>query len=206
MMWEIRSPGRRLALLAAAALALSASGCAPGQEETPPASKSAAPPPSGGGGSSPAPAPTPEPGSGDAERRGPKDSAEGGSGAPTGEATFVGAQPGVATDYIAFGDRPSEPDRVEATEDAIAIELRWQGWGTRKAVASGRARVNTCEPTCADGRIQRREGAQVVLSGLEPGECRGRSGQFYTRARVSWPEGLGLPEGQSVELAPRCVE
>jgi hypothetical protein len=39
--------------------------------------------------------------------------------------------------------------------DATITHIRWRGWNRRHAVGTGRARVNTCNPSCAAGRIVR---------------------------------------------------
>lgn len=126
-------------------------------------------------------------------------------GAPGAGDARVGAQAGVATEYMRFGSEPTRPTLLEANEDAVVMDVEWETWGAPQARGLGSARVNTCNPTCADGRIELREGARVVLSRVEDGECRGRPGRFYTRARITWPGGLGLPERQAVRLFARCA-
>jgi len=131
------------------------------------------------------------------------------SGAASGDAAaedvFVGAQAGIAQPYIPFGNNPERPTVLEATEEAILIDVSWREWGSPRASGTGTARVNTCEPSCAEGGIERRPGARVELSELRSGKCRGDEARFYTRARVRWPEGLDLPESESVQLFPRCT-
>jgi hypothetical protein len=121
------------------------------------------------------------------------------------EDVFVGAQAGVARPYIPFGNRPERPTVIEATEEATLVEVSWREWGSPRASGTGTARVNTCEPSCAEGRVERRSGARIELSGLRAGKCRGEEGRFYTRARVRWPAGLDLPESESVRLFGRCT-
>lgn len=189
---------RALITAGLAALALGSSGCALGSEEPTPrpggaAADQPAPPggrpagrPAGGASSSPRPAAKPAPGGGDTD-------------------TLVGAQTGVAVPYIAFGDRPFQPRVIEATEDAVLTGVAWSRWGSATPAGTGSVRVNTCDPSCAEGKIERRGGARIELSRLRTGTCDGRSARFYTRARISWPKGLGLPGSQSVKLSPRCV-
>lgn len=119
---------------------------------------------------------------------------------------LVGAQEGIATPFIAFGDRPARPVQLELSSDATATDVRWSGWGDATARGVGVVRINTCRPSCAGGRIQRREGLAVELADLRRGTCAGRPARFYTRATVRLPGGLGLPGRQIVVLFPRCVE
>jgi hypothetical protein len=134
------------------------------------------------------------------------DAAQDGDGEP---AVYIGAQRGVATDFLAFGAPRIEPERLEVSGDATLVGMSWRGWGTQRATATGDLRVNTCMPTCAEGRIERRAGAEAVVSDLRAGECRAdgnRVARFYTRAAVRFPPGLELPARQVVTLFPRCVQ
>ncbi|HZC12902.1 MAG TPA: hypothetical protein VE270_02680 [Thermoleophilaceae bacterium] len=123
-----------------------------------------------------------------------------------GPPVYVGAQPGIPVEAIPFGDRPARPAILETSGDAVATRLRWQGWGAPETVARGVARVNSCEPSCARGRLVRRPGVVATLGDLRDGACRGRAARFYAHATVDWPPGLGLPPRQEFKLLPRCAE
>src|SRR5438128_12181182 len=45
-----------------------------------------------------------------------------------------------------------KPKRIEFS-DASLTKLHWRHWGARRATATGRARINTCTPTCAAGNV-----------------------------------------------------
>lgn len=119
---------------------------------------------------------------------------------------YIGVQEGVASAFIAFASERVEPRLLETANDAPVVDVRWQGWGAPTARGSGAVRVNTCRPTCAEGAITRRGGVRVELSDLREGECAGEPARFYTRARASFPRGVGLPDRKIVVLFPRCVE
>jgi hypothetical protein len=119
---------------------------------------------------------------------------------------YVGARPGIPVEAVPFGDRPVRPSILETSADALVIRLRWRDWGAPAAVGRGVARINSCEPNCASGRLTRRAGVVAVLGDLHSGVCRGRPARFYARAVVEWPPGLGLPPRQAFKLLPRCVE
>ena len=95
---------------------------------------------------------------------------------------------------------PVQPQRVMVggRGDQMVVGLRWRRWGGEEAEADGVARVNTCVPYCAAGRIEqppsgaiaRRTGARVELFRRRLGRCGGRPAFSYTRARVIWPDAL----------------
>jgi hypothetical protein len=123
-----------------------------------------------------------------------------------GSRVYVGARPGIPVEAVPFGDRPVRPSILETSDDALVIRLRWRDWGAPAAVGRGVARINSCEPNCASGRLTQRAGVVAVLGDLHSGVCRGRPARFYARAVVEWPPGLGLPPRQAFKLLPRCVE
>jgi hypothetical protein len=123
-----------------------------------------------------------------------------------GPPVYVGARPGIPVEAIPFGDRRVRPAILETSGDAVATRLRWQDWGASETVARGVARVNSCEPSCARGRLTRRPGVVATLGDLRDGACRGRAARFYAHATVHWPPGLGLPPRQEFKLLPRCAE
>jgi hypothetical protein len=62
-----------------------------------------------------------------------------------------------------------------------ARNLHWYRWGGRKAQARGRFVYQTCEPSCVNGRVQRRK-ARVVLFGKR--YCSHSRKRVYTRMRI----------------------
>jgi hypothetical protein len=123
-----------------------------------------------------------------------------------GSRVYVGARPGIPVEAIPFGDRRVRPSILETSDDALVVRLRWRDWGAPTAVGRGVARINSCEPNCASGRLTQHSGVVAVLGDLRSGVCRGRPAHFYARAVVEWPPGLGLPPRQAFKLLPRCVE
>jgi hypothetical protein len=73
------------------------------------------------------------------------------------------------------------PARLMVNKEQTLEGVRWSGWGG--ASATGRARVRTlvCDPTCAQGRLQR-SAATIVLSGRR--RCGRR--RFYTSGRLTY--------------------
>jgi hypothetical protein len=61
--------------------------------------------------------------------------------------------------------------------------LKWQGWGTATASATGTVHYNDCTPYCAAGHFHTVAGT-ASLSILKAGTCKGAAGRFYTRLRV----------------------
>lgn len=75
-------------------------------------------------------------------------------------------------------------------------KLRWERWGLPRATAEGVLFLNTCEPSCADGRLER---FAVSVAASKP--VRHGAGQVYTLLTVRF---LGkTPKGyQRVERYP----
>jgi hypothetical protein len=136
-----------------------------------------------------------------AEGAGPANEAPEGGGP-----VYVGASPGIPVEAVPFGNRPARPTALEASGDSRVTQVRWQGWGAQEAVGRGVARVNSCDPNCAQGELTRRPGVTATLSDLRRGDCSGRPARFYAHAVVEWPGGLGLPPRQEFKLLPRCAE
>lgn len=59
--------------------------------------------------------------------------------------------------------------------------LRWRHWGDARATAAGTMDVNTCRPSCADGRL-RSYPVRVVVTRLQ----RGEAAQFYRSMTVTF--------------------
>ena len=121
------------------------------------------------------------------------------------EEVRIGTQEGVGGPYLPFGEPAVRPMTLEAFEDAIVVDARWQGWGRPTATARGVARVRLCQPSCAAGKTERRPGARVEALRIRTGKCRREPVRFYTRAVIHWPPGLGLPQRQAIRLSPKCV-
>lgn len=99
-----------------------------------------------------------------------------------------------------------KPRRLEPYKDASFYGLRWWSWGTDEARGTGKARVNDCSPSCAEGHIIRRRGARATLYRLRAGTCDGEPARFYTRASLRFPRGLGLhPRTVRVRLDASCA-
>jgi hypothetical protein len=102
--------------------------------------------------------------------------------------------PGGGGFTVLFGDAVKAPSLLNAYKDALLLGVRWKLWGSRSPKASGTARVNSCNPTCAEGKIYRKHGARVVLSDPRVGDCRGHRAFLYTRAIINWPKIKGQPD------------
>jgi hypothetical protein len=95
-----------------------------------------------------------------------------------------------------FGQVVYKPKRIEFS-DLTLTNLRWRDWNGRRALGSGRARINTCDPSCAADNIVRGTARLRMFRRHREGDRR-----FYgcmkgtTRAegktrRVQWPPGCG---------------
>ncbi len=90
--------------------------------------------------------------------------------------------------HYAFGDATVKPSSLDTFKDLAVLSIRWERWGSRTPVGSGTARVNSCNPICAAGKIYRKRGVKIQLSDARVGDCRGVRSFLYTRATVSWPQ------------------
>ena len=52
-------------------------------------------------------------------------------------------------------ERPTSMTTACADAGAVVIDLTWSRWGGPVATATGFAEVNTCDPSCAEGRVKR---------------------------------------------------
>jgi hypothetical protein len=96
-----------------------------------------------------------------------------------------------------FGGTAYKPKRIEFS-DLTLTKIRWRDWNSRRSLGRGRARINTCEPSCAAGNIVRGKAKLRVFQ-----RHRGEDGRLVygclkgtTRAggetrRVQWPPGCG---------------
>jgi hypothetical protein len=94
------------------------------------------------------------------------------------------------------GQAAYKPKRI-GFGDLTLTKIRWRGWNGRRSLGRGRARINTCEPTCAAGNVvrgraklrlfqRRREAGRLVYACLK-GTIRA-GGDTH---RVQWPPGCG---------------
>jgi hypothetical protein len=73
--------------------------------------------------------------------------------------------------------------------------LEWENWGRRRARGTGRARVNTCEPSCAGGEIVRGTARLKMFKRHREGRRRfygcmtGTTAAGGETRRVEWPPG-----------------
>lgn len=93
---------------------------------------------------------------------------------------------------------------------ARARDLRWSTWTATRAVASGTAVINDCDPDCATGRTFTFPG-RITLS--RPATCRAKDGRrlryFRTlRYTVDVPKnnGLGAKPGRNTTVIPTAAE
>lgn len=95
-----------------------------------------------------------------------------------------------------FGQIAYKPKRIEFS-DLTLTKIRWRGWNGRRSLGRGRARINTCEPSCAAGNIVRgsaklrvfqrhREDGRLVYGCLK-----GTTRAGGETRRVQWPPGCG---------------
>jgi hypothetical protein len=82
------------------------------------------------------------------------------------------------------GGMRSQPVEITVSADGSGSvnDLRWSGWGTATATATGVMEVNNCNPNCAQGTYTPYR-ATVTLSGLRPYD----GGQAYSTMRITSP-------------------
>jgi hypothetical protein len=92
------------------------------------------------------------------------------------------------------GQAKVAPTRI-GFSDLTLTRIRWDGWGGRRATGTGRARMNTCVPSCAGGEIVRGTATLKVFRRQREGGRRfygcmtGRVRAEGETARVMWPPG-----------------
>ena len=95
-----------------------------------------------------------------------------------------------------YGQVAYKPKRIEFS-DLTLTKIRWRHWNRRRSLGRGRARINTCVPSCAAGNIVRgsaklrvfrrhREGERLVYGCLK-----GTTRVNGETQRVQWPPGCG---------------
>lgn len=95
-----------------------------------------------------------------------------------------------------FGRVVYKPKRI-GFSDLMLTKIHWRLWNSRRALGRARARINTCDPSCAAGNIVRgtaklrmfqrhREDGRRVYGCL-----RGTTRANGETRRVQWPPGCG---------------
>jgi hypothetical protein len=95
-----------------------------------------------------------------------------------------------------FGKVVYKPKRIEFS-DLTLTKIRWRDWNGRRSLGRGRARINTCDPSCGAGNIvhgtarlrmfrRHREGGRLVYGCLK-----GTTRADGETRRVQWPPGCG---------------
>jgi hypothetical protein len=95
-----------------------------------------------------------------------------------------------------YGQVVHKPKRIEFS-DLTLTKIRWRGWNGRRSLGRGRARINTCDPSCAAGDIVRgtaklrvfqrhREDGRLVYGCLK-----GTTRAGGETRRLQWPPGCG---------------
>lgn len=73
------------------------------------------------------------------------------------------------------------PSRLMVNREQTLEGVRWSGWGGTSATGRGQVTTLVCDPTCAQGRLDR-SAATIVLS--KPRRCGRR--RFYTSGRMTY--------------------
>jgi hypothetical protein len=95
---------------------------------------------------------------------------------------------------VPTGQAKVEPTRIEFS-DLTLSRIAWDGWGNKRATGTGRARINTCVPSCAGGDIIRGTATLKVFHRHREGNRRfygcltGRVRAEGRTSRVIWPPG-----------------
>lgn len=80
-----------------------------------------------------------------------------------------------------LAQRPSAmPSTFEATNTVALEGLRWSHWGSAAATGRGTLRINTCEPTCAEGRVRVLPDSDLQVQGVRIDQGR----HFYRQYRI----------------------
>lgn len=95
-----------------------------------------------------------------------------------------------------FGEVKYKPKRIEFS-DLTLTKIRWKHWNGRRSLGRGKARINTCDPSCGAGNIVRGTARlRVFLRHREDGRLvygclRGTTRAGGDKQRVQWPPGCG---------------
>ncbi|WP_214319724.1 hypothetical protein [Nonomuraea sediminis] len=123
------------------------------------------------------------------------------TGAVLSSGTTVVRQAGLVN-CVSTVERPASIVLTCADANYVLERLTWSAWGGPTARAAGVARVNTCDPDCADGRFVSYP-VEVTLDGQR--FC-GQNLTLYTRARVHYldrvPRGLRRTDVTDLPCGP----
>ncbi|WP_055587787.1 hypothetical protein [Peterkaempfera griseoplana] len=75
------------------------------------------------------------------------------------------------------------PPTFAVTSTAALSGLRWSHWGAPSASGVGTMKINTCEPSCAEGRIRTLPGAELQVQGVRIDQGR----RYYRQYRILAP-------------------
>jgi hypothetical protein len=96
-----------------------------------------------------------------------------------------------------FGGMAYKPKRIEFS-DLTLNKIRWRDWNSRRSIGRGRARINTCDPSCGAGNIVRGRAKLRVFQRhraedgrLVYGCLKGTTRAGGETRRVQWPPGCG---------------
>ena len=95
-----------------------------------------------------------------------------------------------------FGEVKYKPKRIEFS-DLTLTKIRWKHWNGRRSLGRGKARINTCDPSCGAGNIVRGTARlRVFLRHREDGRLvygclKGTTRAGGEKQRVQWPPGCG---------------
>jgi hypothetical protein len=121
-----------------------------------------------------------------------------------GSDTAAGGPPPATGEPVVFADcqKPAvEPNSITIAcgdADFVLEDLEWSSWGGDTADASAVARVNSCEPSCADGKWQEYD-AKVSLSTIE--ECKGESAYAAASIDFAGKSPAGFDDPYETDLA-----
>ena len=86
------------------------------------------------------------------------------------------------------GNKPSyKPKRVIiACGDGafVVLKLEWSKWSRKTAIGRGTGKVNTCEPSCAEGKF---ESYKVKLTAGKPTQC-AKGDREFTRLTYTFTD------------------
>jgi hypothetical protein len=93
-----------------------------------------------------------------------------------------------------YGQVVSKPKRIEFS-DLTLTRIQWRHWGRKTSRGSGRARINTCVPSCGEGEIVRGSTRLKMFKRHVQGDKRfygcmtGTTTADGDTNRVEWPPG-----------------
>src|SRR3954470_11642221 len=109
----------------------------------------------------------------------------------TATVTLVAAIPAAGANHVRLagcGDKPSYKPRnvIIACGDGAfrAAKLQWSTWTRKTAVGHGTAKINACDPNCAEGKFK---SYKVTLTAGKPKQC-GPGDRQFTRLTYTSPD------------------